>query len=119
MNVFKVILYVQDMDAQVRFYRDVLGLDVKFPQVEDYSNEFWVEFNSGACSLVLHGGGQGRIGADTPKVAFSVDDINVVRSRLIERGAKMGDIRSPAPGVQVSDGFDPEGNPFSIDAHNS
>ncbi|MFN8372913.1 MAG: VOC family protein [Anaerolineae bacterium] len=117
-GLIKAILYVQDMDTQVRFYRDVLGLPIKFPQgLADYSSEFWVELDTGQCSLVLHGGGQQRLGADTPKHAFGVDDLDAMRELLLQRGAKMGEIRSPAPGVRVCDGVDPEGNPFSIDWH--
>jgi predicted enzyme related to lactoylglutathione lyase len=117
-GLIKAILYVKDMDAQVRFYRDVLGLSIKFPQgLSDYSNEFWVELDTGQCSLILHGGGQGRLGGDTPKHAFAVDDIEAMRDVLLQRGAKLGEIRSPAPGVRVCDGVDPEGNPFSIDWH--
>lgn len=117
-GVLHVILYVQEMDVQVRFYRDVLGLPIKFPAgLSSYAEEFWVEFDTGQCSLVLHGGGQKRLGADTPKVAFSVRDIQAARAALLARGVQIGEMRSPAPGVQVCDGFDPEGNPFSLDMH--
>lgn len=117
-GLLHAILYVQDMDAQVRFYRDVLGLPIRFPQALDsYQHEFWVEFETGSCSLVLHGGGQKRLGVDSAKIAFQVTDIEATRATLLERGVKIGDVRSPAPGVKVADGFDPEGNPFSIDWH--
>jgi catechol 2,3-dioxygenase-like lactoylglutathione lyase family enzyme len=117
-GLLKVILYVQDMDAQVRFYRDVLGLRVMQPQgVHDFSDQFWVELDTGACALVLHGGGQRRLGADSPKLAFGVADMAAARDELLKRGARLGAVRSPAPGVQVCDGLDPEGNPFSLDAH--
>jgi predicted enzyme related to lactoylglutathione lyase len=114
----KVILYVRDMDAQVQFYRDRLGLAVKQPsRLSDYSQEFWVEFDTGACSLVLHGGGQGRLGEDSPKLAFNVHDIQATREGLVQAGVQLGAIRSPAPGIFVCDGLDPEGNRFSIDSH--
>ncbi len=117
-GLLKVIVYVENMDAQVRFYRDSLGLAVKSPNdATDFSNEFWVEFDTGATTLVLHGGGQKRIGVDAPKLAFAVDDINAARQTLIERGVGMGEIRSPAPGVSVCDGIDSEGNKFSMDCH--
>jgi predicted enzyme related to lactoylglutathione lyase len=110
------ILYVQDMNAQVRYYRDTLGLTVKAPAgLDDYAKEFWVELETGPCTLVLHGGGQGRLGADAPKFVFHVDDIVAAHATLVGRGAKMADISSPAPGVHVADGVDPEGNHFSIE----
>jgi len=117
-GLLHVILYVEDMDKQVRFYRDVLGVPIRFPQgLPSYQNEFWVEFETGVCSLVLHGGGQQRLGQDTPKISFTVRDIEAARAALLGQGVRVSEVRSPAPGVLVADGFDPEGNPFSIDQH--
>ena len=117
-GLMKVILYVENMNQQVRFYRDVIGLPILFPtDLADYSDQYWVEFDAGGCSLVMHGGGQKRLGADTPKLAFGVDGIEATREQLIQQGVTMGEVRSPAPNVYVADGIDPEGNPFSIDEH--
>lgn len=67
----EVILYVQDMARQVQFYREVLGLPVTEPRnVTDFSGEFWVVLDAGSFRLVLHGGGQGRLGADTPNLGW-------------------------------------------------
>ncbi len=45
-ELMEVILYAHDMQAQVTFYRDKLGLSVKEPQgVQDYGDVYWVEFN--------------------------------------------------------------------------
>lgn len=115
-GLMEVILYAEDMAAQVAFYRDVLGLTLKYPtDVDNFSQVYWVELETGACTLVLHGGGQKRIGEDAPKFVFRVDDVDSVRQTLIQRGVKVGDVRSPAPGVVVCDGVDPEGNAFSIE----
>lgn len=36
----QVILFVQDMESEVRFYRDVMGFEVLYPQEgDDYSGE--------------------------------------------------------------------------------
>ena len=115
-GLIEVIVYVQDMQAQVAFYRDAFGLSVLFPTgKEDYSQEFWVTLDTGACTLALHGGGQKRLGPDTHSIVFGVADIHSARSELLSRGVKVGEVRSAAPGVWVCDGFDPEGNPFSIE----
>lgn len=114
-GLIRIILYTHDMDSQVRFYRDVLGLSIKYPTgLESYKDEYRVEFESGACSLILHGGGQKRLGDDTPNLVFRVNDMASARQILIERGAKLGEVRVPVPGTKVSDGFDPEGHRFSI-----
>jgi predicted enzyme related to lactoylglutathione lyase len=115
--LMEVILYVEDMNTQAAFYREKLGLRLrKVPDAEDLSTMYWLEFETGECRLVLHGGGQRRIGQDAPKIVFRVADIQAARNDLLRRGVSMDPIRSPAAGVQVSDGRDPEGNAFSIES---
>ena len=117
-EIMKVILFVEDMDSQVSFYRDKLGLPVKFPkEAENYGEDIWVELDSGPCTLALHTGGKRRFGADAPKIVFRVGDILAARQELTDQEVEMGEIRSAAPGVWVSDGVDPEGNKFSIESH--
>jgi predicted enzyme related to lactoylglutathione lyase len=114
----EVIVYVEDMPRAVAFYRDVLGLRVSYPQgASDFSGEYWVTLDSGACVLALHGGGQRRQGPDAAKMVFRVQDVQAARTELAQRGVAIGEVRSAAPGVWVCDGRDPEGNPFSIEAH--
>lgn len=113
----EIILYVSNMIAQVSFYRETLGLEVSYPpELGDGSEAFWVVFNTGPCSLALHGGGEKRIGEDAPKIVFKVDEIAAVREYLTSQGVPMSEIISPAPGIQVSNGNDPEGNAFSIES---
>ena len=115
--VIEIILNVQDMDAQVSFYRDTLSLAVSYPLgVNEYSDQMWVTFDTGVCTLALHGGGKGRLGQDAPKFVFKVEDVAGVRKKLLALDVPMGEIRSAAPGVLVCDGKDPEGNPFSIES---
>ncbi len=112
----EIILYVADMDAQVRFYRDTLGLEIAYPTgLGTYADQYWVVFNTGACSLALHGGGSKQIGEDAPKFVFKVNDVEQARTALIARGVPAGEVRSPAAGVKVVDCKDPEGNSFSIE----
>jgi len=42
------ILFVADMDSAIAFYRDVMGLTVKF------QSPFWSEFDTGPVTLALH-----------------------------------------------------------------
>jgi predicted enzyme related to lactoylglutathione lyase len=117
-EIMEVILYVQDMQAQVRFYRDMLGLAVSYPQALDsYQDQTWVTFASGACTLALHGGGQRRQGKDTPMVVFRVADIQSARQTLVAQGVTVGEIFTAAPGVQVCHFQDPEGNPLALEIH--
>ncbi len=117
-DLMEIIIYVEDMNRQVSFYRDQLGFKVVTPQEsQDYGKEFWVELDTGSCSLALHAGGKGRFGEDAPKFVFRVQDILAARQELLNQQIEMGEIRSAAPGVWVCDGADPEGNKFSIESH--
>lgn len=43
-------------------------------------------------------------------------DLEADRDELLRRGVSMGEVRSPATGVLVCDGVDPEGNRFSLES---
>lgn len=117
-GLIEVILYVQDMQRQVVFYRDVIGLQVTYPSgLADYTPESWVTFATGDCTLALHSGGQGRQGLDTPMIVFGVTDIHAARLDLIRQGVQVKDAFSAAPGVWVAHAIDPEGNPIAIEQH--
>jgi catechol 2,3-dioxygenase-like lactoylglutathione lyase family enzyme len=117
-GLLEIILYVQDMPKMVRFYRDILGLKISPTfKGQDVTDLYWVTFETGDCSLALHGGGKGNKGIDAPKIVFNVDNVPAAREILCKQDVVLGDIRSPAPGIQVCDGKDPEGNSFSIESH--
>lgn len=112
----EVILYVQDMGASVRFYRNQLGLRVIEPgDLDDYSGESWVVFDTGAAKLALHAGSERRLGEDTPMIGFAVADIAAARQVLIERGVEVGEPFEAAPGVLVCHCHDPEGHPIALE----
>ena len=50
-NLHYVMAYVADMEQATRFYRDTLGLALKF------ASPYWTEFATGETTLVLLGGG--------------------------------------------------------------
>jgi catechol 2,3-dioxygenase-like lactoylglutathione lyase family enzyme len=112
-SLAKTILYVKDMDIQVSFYRDKLDLQVKDP-VDNYKDRVWVEFVTGECTLALHLDRNKELGKDRPKLVFGVEDIETAHQILSDRGVKLSPINSRQGNVKVADGFDPEGNPFSI-----
>ena len=117
-ELMEIIIYVEDMNRQVSFYRDQMGFKIVNPgESEDYGKEFWVELDTGSCTLALHAGGKRRFGIDAPKFVFRVQDILAARQQLINQKIEMEEIRSAAPGVWVCDGVDPEGNKFSIESH--
>ncbi len=117
-ELMEVIMHVKDMNAQVSFYRDKLGLKLTYPMDStDFARESWVTFETGSCTLALHDGGRIRLG-ETPshRIVFRTKDIHGARNQLLRTGVSVGDIRSAAPGVWVFEGRDPEGNVFSIES---
>ena len=87
--MFKQIDYtmivVSDMQRSVEFYRDKLGIPVKFQSPE------WTEFATGTTTLALHGGGvanQQPPAGDPSKIAgacsigFNVDDVDKTYEEL-------------------------------------
>lgn len=115
-SLCEIILYVSDMNSQVGFYRDTLGLTISYPgDLADYSDQFWVTFETGSCVLALHGGGEKDFGKSAPKFVFHSDQIEAAREHLREQKVPVSEIDSPAPGVQVFNAKDPEGNLFSVE----
>jgi predicted enzyme related to lactoylglutathione lyase len=116
-GLVEAILSVKDMNRVVQFYREVLDIPLSDPNIRDHSQSEWVTFETGACQLALHAGGKGNIGPDAAKIVFLVEDIKSARFQLLQAGVAVSDIHTPAPGIQVCDAKDPEGNPFSIEEH--
>lgn len=114
-ELIEIIVYVEDMAAQVAFYRDVLGLQVTWPDVGNFADEHWVTFATGAATLALHSGGERRQGVDAPKYVFGTGDVDQAREFLAAREIRVSEVRVPAPGVRVFDAWDPEGNVFSVE----
>jgi len=110
----QIILYVKNMVEEVRFYNDVLGLAIRYPQdLADYSDQMWVELEVGNATLALHGGAD-EIPQDDHEIVFTVDDIVQAREQIIEAGINMREIRPLEDGAPISEGKDPDGHRFAI-----
>ena len=117
LRLHEVILYVQNMNAQVTFYRDVLGLELTDPSALKSPDELhWVTFKTGECTLALHSGGKGQFGSDAPRFVLLVDDLQNWERKLADLGVQVSEIRSVAPHVEVLDVVDPEGIHFSLES---
>lgn len=112
--LMEIILFVQEMESEVQFYRDLLGLRIRFPQnLQDYSKEMWVEFETGDCILALHGGARQKPDK-VHSIVFTVDNIEQARETILNAGIEISDIRPLEDGSKVAEGLDPAGHPFSI-----
>jgi lactoylglutathione lyase len=78
-----IVIYVSDMERSTAFYRDVLGLPMKF------TSPGWTEFDTGSVAIALHRTGdeklpphQGRPPAGQAHLGFVVDDLQSVYESL-------------------------------------
>src|SRR5262245_11195471 len=84
------MVVVSDMDRSVRFYRDTLGLKLRFQSPD------WTEFDVGSTTLALHGGGlaapppQGKEQyAGRASIGFNVESVDKVFEELKSKGARV------------------------------
>ena len=107
---------VSDMSRSVAFYRDILGLPLKF------QSPGWSEFQTGATTLALHlirardGGPPAEPLAGTCSIGFSVEDLAATYRVLAARGAQF--VRAPTEqaneGIRLAVCVDPDGLPIAI-----
>jgi lactoylglutathione lyase len=110
-----VMVMVSDMPRSVQFYRDKLGLGLRFESPE------WTEFETGVTVLALHGGGKGKADAGervagTASIGFYVDDLNREYNELKAKGGvfTMPPTDREGEGIRLSVCLDPDGLPISI-----
>lgn len=106
LKLARVTVAVQDMDKQLAFYRDALGLPVK----GDASDPNVVELDAGPCSILLV---KGPRVTDASKLVLHGENVVEMREELELLGIKVGKLKAFGP-HQAFDGTDPEGNPFQI-----
>lgn len=105
---------VSDMSRSVAFYRDVLGLSLRF------ESPGWSEFPTGATTLALHlkqarAGSEGRApadpGAGTCSIGFSVEDLEATHRELMARGARfiLAPTEQANEGIRLAVCTDPDG----------
>ena len=81
MKLNYVIKFVADMDRAVKFYRDVLGLALKF------ESPGWSEFISGETTLALHPASQ-KNPAGAVELGFMVPDIQNFHQEMKAKGVQ-------------------------------
>ena len=112
------MVIVSDMERSIEFYRDKLGIPLKFESPE------WTEFQTGATTLALHGGGIQRERtsgsadkeAGTCSIGFNVDDVDQTYEQLKARGINfvMPPTQREGEGIKLAVCVDPDGLPVSF-----
>lgn len=79
-----VIIYVTNMAAAVKFYRDILGMKIKLESPE------WTELETGSTTLALHHTDEGKVPEkdNVPNIVFAVDDVYAAYETLKDAGVK-------------------------------
>ena len=120
--MFKQIDYtmviVSDMARSIEFYRDKMGIALKFESPE------WTEFLTGTTTLALHGGGVHRRSsagspdkdAGTCSIGFNVADVDKTYEELKAKGINfvMPPTQREGEGIKLAVCIDPDGLPISF-----
>lgn len=102
----RVIIFTGRMEAMVRFYADVLGLDIVDRE------QGWVELRAGDCAIALHEW-HGEAAEGPVKIVFHAEDVGAARDELVSKGVKMGELVSFGS-IDLCDGSDPDGNAIQL-----
>jgi predicted enzyme related to lactoylglutathione lyase len=101
------IKFVDDMDRGVAFYRDTLGLTLKF------ATPFWSEFGTGAVTLALHPSSE-RNPAGGVQLGFSTPGLGGVFEGREAAGLRFSAPPTDQHGSLISRILDSEGAEISL-----
>jgi lactoylglutathione lyase len=113
------MVVVSDMNQSVEFYRDRLGIPLKFQSPD------WTEFQTGTTTLALHGGG---VKSTTPpagdptklagscSIGFNVEDVEKTFEELKAKGIRfvMPPTQREGEGIKLAVCIDPDGLPIAF-----
>ncbi|MEP6911320.1 MAG: VOC family protein [bacterium] len=113
------MVMVSDMRRSVEFYRDTLGIALKFESPE------WTEFLTGTTTLALHGGGVPQKHSGPPSegkpagvcsIGFNVEDVDKTYEELKAKGVSfvMPPTQQEAEGIKLAVAIDPDGLTISF-----
>jgi lactoylglutathione lyase len=116
MKVSYAIVFVSDMKRSVAFYRDVVGLPLKF------DSPGWSEFSTEGATLALHAceasGGPNYDPAKVPagncRPGLQVPDLDAFHQRMMEKEVQCLQIPTSVFGSRVAQYVDPDGLGISV-----
>src|SRR5439155_7811202 len=116
MQTMITMVMVSDMDRSVRFYRDTVGLKLRFQSPD------WTEFDIDSSTLALHSGGVPAPPPDKERYAgrasigFNVENVDKVFEELKSKGVRvvMPPTQRPGEGIRIAVMLDPDGLPVSF-----
>ena len=120
MKLGVVLIYAEDFEAIVSFYRDDLGLEtVEIDPGDEYEEGVdFTFFDAGGAGVeifdrAVHPPDLPSSTGGAVRAGFQADDLDAARSRLIARGIAVGPVVARAWG-RYAELADPEGNPLVV-----
>jgi lactoylglutathione lyase len=115
-RVSYAIVFVSDMQRSVAFYRDVIGLALRFDSPE------WSEFATEGATLALHrsekadadADGGGELPAGHCRPGLSVPDLDAFHLRMIEHRVSCTQQPKDLFGARIAQYLDPDGLVISV-----
>lgn len=116
MRINYAIVFVTDMNRSVAFYRDVVGLPLRF------ESPHWTEFATEGSTLALHvtptanphAGEKDLEPAGHCRTGFQVADLDAFHARMLEHGVTCLEEPRPVFGVRIALYADPDWMPLAV-----
>jgi lactoylglutathione lyase len=116
MRLSYAIVFVSDMARSVSFYRDVLGLPLK------YETPHWTEFATTGATLALHAAEAPAAARDDPqrtpparcRPGLCVPDLDAFHARMQKNSVPCVEQPRELFGVRMAQYADPDGLPISV-----
>lgn len=116
MRIQYLIVFVRDMRRSIAFYRDVLGLPLKFESPE------WTEFATDGATLALHRSEDPDTGPDDlervpaarSRPGLQVADLDAFHRRMLEKNVRCFQPPADLFGARIAQYVDPDGLGFSV-----
>jgi lactoylglutathione lyase len=115
MRVSYAIVFVSDMKRSVAFYRDVVGLPLKFDSPE------WSEFSTDGATLALHRSEEAASNQDGTELpagrcrpGLSVRDLDAFHVRMVEHNVICTQQPKDLFGAKMAQYLDPDGLAISV-----
>jgi lactoylglutathione lyase len=120
MKINYAIVFVSDMKKSVSFYKDVIGLSLKFETPE------WTEFATEGAILALHKSGTSGFDKNTKKFesagscrpGLQVPNLDEFHKRMIKNGVTCNQEPKEVFGARLAQYIDPDGLIISVGEEN-
>ncbi len=113
MRINYTIVFVSDMARSVSFFRDVIGIPLRFESPD------WTEFATDGATLALHKSSR-PAEADTVERAgmcrtgFQVSNLDEFHARMIKNDVRCAQEPTEIFGARIAQYVDPDGMTFSV-----